>query len=230
MSDMLPPVRQVFPIDQDEVDLVACYAHEERTRSPWVLVNMIATLDGATAIDGRSGGFGGPADKAVFAAIRSLADVILVGAGTVRAENYGPPRGGTRLAIVTSSLDLEPDARIFSDNYRPIIVTTASADPARRALLEPIADLMVAGESRVDLQALLRQLSGVIVCEGGPSLNGQLISENLVDELCISVAPLLASGDSPRVAHGPTPPRLEGMRLRHVLEADDYLFLRYVKP
>src|SRR5436309_584925 len=112
---MLPPVRQLFPIPLDDVDPVVCYRGDDRTGSPWVLLNMITTADGATAIDGRSGGLGGRADKQVFAALRSVADVILVGAGTVRVENYGPPKGAARLAIVTAKLDLEPTARVFND-------------------------------------------------------------------------------------------------------------------
>ncbi|MEY2433959.1 MAG: hypothetical protein QOC92_3684 [Acidimicrobiaceae bacterium] len=224
---MLPSVRQLFPIDQSDVDPMACYAAEQRDRSPWVLVNMIATIDGATAIEGRSGGLGGPADKVVFAAIRSIADVILVGAGTVRAENYGPPRVPARLVIVSASLDLAPTAKVFSDGYRPIVVTTSDADPTRRQALEAVADVIVAGDTRVDLLAALTHFSGVVVCEGGPSLNGQLIGEGLVDEICLTVAPLLASGDSSRVAHGPAPAQPRRMQLRHILEADNCLFLRY---
>jgi riboflavin biosynthesis pyrimidine reductase len=226
---MLPPVRQLFPISLDDADPVECYAREDRGKSPWLLVNMIATLDGATAVQGRSGGLGGPADKAVFSAVRALADVILVGAGTVRAENYGPPKGGARLAIVSASLDIAPDARVFSDGYRPIVITTTDADADRRAALESVADVVVAGDTRVDVRVAVSGLSGVIVCEGGPSLNGQLISEGLVDELCMSLAPLLASGDSARLAHGPAPAQPQEMTLRHVLEADGYLFLRYVR-
>ena len=130
---------------------------------------------------------------------------------------------------MTGSLELEPDARVFSDGYRPIVITAANADPDRRAALEPVADIVVAGDTRVDVRAAVSTLDGVIVCEGGPSLNGQLIAEGLVDELCVSVAPLLASGDSARLAHGPAPVRPERMELRHLLEADGYLFLRYVR-
>jgi riboflavin biosynthesis pyrimidine reductase len=189
---------------------------------------MVSTIDGATAIEGRSGGLGGPADKDVFAAIRSLASVILVGAGTVRAESYGPPRVPARLAIVSASLDLPPTAKVFSDGYRPIVVTTSDADLTRRHALEAVADVIIAGDTRVDLRAALTHFEGVVVCEGGPSLNGQLISEGLVDELCLTVAPLLASGDSARVAHGLAPTQPRRMRLRHILEADDCLFLRYL--
>jgi riboflavin biosynthesis pyrimidine reductase len=226
---MLPPVRQLFPIPRDDVDPLGCYRAEDRTGSPWVLISMISTIDGATAIDGRSGGLGGPADKAVFGAVRSLADVILVGAGTARAENYGPPRVSARLAIVSASLDLATDAKVFADGYRPVVITTSDADPTRRAALEQVADVVVAGEHRVDVRAALASFSGVVVCEGGPSLNGQLIGEGLVDELCMSVAPLLASGDSSRIAHGSAPAPPTRMQLRHILEAEGYLFLRYLR-
>jgi riboflavin biosynthesis pyrimidine reductase len=225
---MLPPVRQLFPIPLDEVDPAACYQADERGGDRWILINMIATVDGATAVSGRSGGLGGPADKKVFAAIRSVADVILVGAGTVRAENYGPPSVPARLAIVSAKLDLAPDARVFTDGYRPIIVTTEDADPTRRAALEAVADVTVAGTGRVDVRAALRAFSGVVLCEGGPSLNGQLIAEGLVDELCLTVAPLLASGESARIAHGPEPDAPTRMRLQRILEEDELLFLRYV--
>jgi riboflavin biosynthesis pyrimidine reductase len=225
---MLPPVRQLFPIPLDEVDPMSCYGRDERLGDPWVLINMIATIDGATAVSGRSGGLGGPADKKVFAAIRSVADVILVGAGTVRAENYGPPSVPARLAIVSAKLDLTPDARVFNDGYRPIIVTTEDADATRRAVLEKVADVMVAGTGHVDLRAALRNFSGVVLCEGGPSLNGQLIAGGLVHELCLSLAPLLTSGESARIAHGPEPKAPVRMRLMHILEEDEILFLRYI--
>jgi riboflavin biosynthesis pyrimidine reductase len=164
----------------------------------------------------------------VFAAIRSLADVILVGAGTVRAENYGPPRVPARLAIVSASLDLAPTAKVFSGGYRPIVLTASDADPTRRQALEAVADVIIAGDTRVDIRAALAHLSGVVVCEGGPSLNGQLINEGLVDEMCLTVAPLLVSGDSARIAHGPAPAQPRRLQLRHILEADNCLFLRYI--
>jgi len=227
---MLPPVRQLFPIPADDVDVEAVYAGDDRPGARWVLVNMISTVDGATAVAGRSGGLGGPADKRVFAAIRSLADVILVGAGTVRAENYGPPQTDTRLAIVSARLELPPDSRVFAGGFRPTVLTTGRADPAQRAALAEVADIVIAGDDdRVDLGLAVGTLSGVVVCEGGPSLNGQLIALDLVDELCLTFSPLLATGTSARVAHGPDidPPR--PLRLGRVLEEDGLLFLRYVR-
>jgi riboflavin biosynthesis pyrimidine reductase len=221
-------VRQLFPILAEDVDPLACYRGDERVGDPWVVINMITTADGASEVKGRSGGLGGPADKKVFAAIRSVADVILVGAGTVRAENYGPPSVPARLAIVTARLDLAPEARVFSDGSRPIIVTTEDADTTRRAALEEVADVIVAGTGRVDLRAAMSNFSGVVLTEGGPSLNGQLIAAGLVDELCLSLAPLLAIGESARIAHGPAPEQPARMQLNRILEEDGTLFLRYI--
>ena len=224
---MLPLVRLLFPNPVDDVDVAALYRDAERPRSPWVLVNMISTVDGATAVGGKSGGLGGPADKKVFAAVRSLADVILVGAGTVRAENYGPD---PRLAIVTASLDLEPDARVFTGDVRPTVLTSSDADPARRSALADVANIVDVNEGRrVDLRAALAHLEGVVVCEGGPSLNGQLVADDLVDELCLSLSPLLAAGDSPRVAHGPGADEPRPLQLAHAAEEGGSLFLRYVR-
>jgi len=246
MGAMLPPMRELYPNPAPDVDPVERYAADDRTAPdgdrPWVLVNMIATVDGATAIDGRSGGLGGAADKAVFGAIRAVADVILVGAGTVRAESYGSPRtppGGDdppRLAIVTRSLDMDPTTRVFTDapaHRRPIVVTTERSDAARRERMTAIADVMVAGVDDVDVGLALFKLAAlgarVVLCEGGPSLNGHLVAADALDELCLSLAPLVAGGSSPRLAHGLVPPHVTSLRLDRALEADGMLFLRYVR-
>jgi riboflavin-specific deaminase-like protein len=239
-------MRELYPNSRDDVDPYVRYSADDRTapavERPWVLVNMIATVDGATAVDGRSGGLGGPADKLVFGAVRAVADVILVGAGTVRAESYGPPRTSPgldvppRLAIVTRSLDIDPSARVFHDTAparRPIVVTTERSDPSRRSALADVADLLTAGEDSVDILQTVAALGDrgarVVLCEGGPSLNGQLLAAGVLDELCLSLAPLVAGGSSPRLAHDLGPTHVTPMRLDRVLEADDMLFLRYVR-
>jgi riboflavin biosynthesis pyrimidine reductase len=241
----------LFPEPSDEVAVDRAYAEVDRQAPagrPWVLVNMVATADGGTAIDGRSGPLGGPPDRKVFPNIRAVADVVLAAAGTVRAESYGPPRtpehlraqraarGQTevpRLAIVTSSLDLDPRWELFTAaEIPPLVVTTVDAPAERRAALEPVAQLVTAGEGRVDLPDALAQIADagarIVVGEGGPSLNGQLLAGDMVDELCLTVAPLAIGGASARIAHGPDlPPR--GLALAHVLEEDGVLFLRYVR-
>lgn len=225
---MLPPVRQLFPIPLDDVDVAAAYGSDERAGDRWLLLNMVASADGAISIEGRSGGLGSPADKEVFHLLRGLADTILVGAGTARAENYGPPKVEARLAIVSGSLRIEPDARVFSGDVKPILFTTTDSSAERKAALADVAEIIEVGTGVVDLRGALQHLDGVVVCEGGPTLNGQLISAGLVDELCLSISPLLVSGTSERVAHGVAPAAPVGLALARVLEADGMLLLRYV--
>lgn len=242
-------MRELFPEPAADVDPVERYQGDERSFGPggpgrpWVLVNMIATADGATAVQGRSGGLGGAADKRVFAAIRSVPDVILVGAGTVRAESYGPPStppnrpAPPRLAIVTRSLDLDLTRPLFTaaaPDARPMVVTTEQQrDPGRLAEVEAVAEVVVAGDTDVDVNRALSALGDrgarVVLCEGGPSLNGQLVAVGAVDELCMTLAPLVAGGSSPRLAQGVAPPDPHSFHLDRVLEADSYLFLRYVR-
>jgi riboflavin biosynthesis pyrimidine reductase len=217
-------VRQLLPVVEDDVDPGALVASESRPAPegrPWVLVNMIATVDGATAIDGRSGALGGPADQAMFAAVRSIADVILVGAATVRVERYGPPSSG-RLAIVTRSADVPAIA-----GHRPIVITTEQSDVSH---LHDVADVVVAGASAVDLGLALSHLAAeVVVCEGGPRINAQLFAAGLVDEVRLTLAPLVVAGASPRVTNGSGLEQLCGLALDGVVEGDGFLFLRYLR-
>jgi len=245
-------MRQLLPAGVEDADPAALYAGDDRTAPPgrpWVAVNMIATLDGATSIGGVSGGLGAPADKAVFAALRAVADVILVAAGTVRAERYGPVhladdqrearvgRGQAavpRLAIVTARLDLALDEPLFTESVPPPIVLTVADAPAdRRAATQRVAEVVSFGHGAVDLAAALAWLAEehaarIVLCEGGPSLNGALIDADLVDEWCQTISPHLLSGPSARAAHSATasPRRLEVTR---VLEGDGLLFVRSVR-
>lgn len=239
-------MRQLLPHPIEDVDAAAIYAADARPPPPgrpWVVVSMIASADGGTAIDGVSGPLGGPADKAVFAALRGVADAVLVGAATARAERYGPgrargDRAAPRIAVVTATGDLDPGLRLFAEadpaQARSLVITCAACPAARRAALAEVAEVVVAGEDRVDLHRALRELAErgvrVALAEGGPSLNGQLIAEGLVDEWCLSLAPLLVAGASPRPSHGAVP---EGgstrMRLDRLLIDDDLCFARYVR-
>lgn len=245
-----PGVRQLLPDPRPSVDVEDVYAADARAPGPdrpWVLLNMVAGVDGATAVGGRSGDLGGPGDRLVFGALRGVPDVILVAAGTVRAEDYGPPRPSTaqqarraargqqpfpRIAIVTSRLDLALDRPLFTDSpTKPIVITDANADAARVAAVREVAEVLVCGDRRVDLRAAitaLRPYAGVVLCEGGPSLNGELVAADLVDEICLSVGPTLVGGESARIVHGPeiTPVPLV---LQRVLEHDGALFLRYTR-
>ncbi len=243
-------VRQLLP-EPAEITPAAAHAAAHRPTPadrPWVLVNMVASIDGATVVDGVSGGLGGPPDREVFSAIRAVADIILVAAGTARAEAYGPPktpadrraervaRGQApfpRIALVTRSLDLDPRNALFTEAPEPPLVFTVGAAPAdRRAALAGVAEVIDMGDHDVDLTAVLAHLYRIgartVLAEGGPSLNGQLVAHGVVDELDVSVSPLLVGGDSPRLAHGDHA-QPEPMELAHLWEADGLLFARYVR-
>lgn len=245
---------QLFPDETvTSIEPLAAVADEDRPPPPdrpWVYTNMIASADGGTAVGGLSGGLGGEADKAMFSALRAVADVILAGAATVREERYRPPevsdtaraarleRGQAsrpRLAIITGRLSLEPDLPVFQDpDKRPLIITSRAAPADRRRRLESVAEIIQAGEATVDLPEAVGRLRAEgtrwVLCEGGPSINGQMIARDLVDEWNLSVSPHLLGADSRRAAVGPVdggPPR--GMRLARVWAADDYLFCRWIR-
>ncbi|MCU1498480.1 MAG: pyrimidine reductase family protein [Acidimicrobiales bacterium] len=244
-------MRQLLPEPAD-VDPATAHARAARAAPagrPWVVANMITSIDGATAIDGRSEGLGAPADKVVFSALRAVADVILVAAGTARAEGYGPPRTPAdrraeravrgqapypRLALVSRSLAFDVSSPLFTEAPEPPIVFTVAGAPAdRRAALEGVAEVVVVGEDDVDLSAALGWLGArgvrIVLTEGGPGLLGQLVAAGLVDEMDLSLAPLLVGGDSPRLAHG-APAHPQRMALAHLWEGDGILFARYVRP
>jgi len=211
-------------------------------------LNFVSSVDGAVTLDGRSGGLSTPGDKRLFGLLRDLADVILVGAGTVRDEGYGPPAHSPRrrarrralglaevppYALVTNSLDLDPGSPLFTEaEARTVVIAPAGAPADRRAALDPVADVVTAGEHRVDLHAALDRLAdrGLhrVLCEGGPALFGGLLGAGLVDELCLTVSPLLAGPGPARILGGPPLPAAPyGLDTQHVLEEDGALFLRY---
>ena len=224
-------MRQLLPTPVDPVDPMAVYGDLPVTPGrPAVRLNMIASVDGATTLAGVSGGLGGLADHALFAVLRSLAEVVLVAAGTVRAERYGP--SSTPIAVVSRSLRLDWDAPFFTAPLaRPIVVTAAQAPADRLAQAAEVADVVIAGDRDVDLAAALAAFADrgwrTVLAEGGPTLNGQLARAGLLDELCLTLSPWLAGGDAKRILDGPSLRAAAGLRLCSVCEQDEFLFLRY---
>jgi riboflavin biosynthesis pyrimidine reductase len=241
-------MRALLPHPADEVDLVAAYALPEGagTDRPFVRGNMISSLDGAIAVGGRSGQLGGPADRRVFGTLRSLADVILVGAGTVRAEGYGParPDAGVRaarrargqaevppIAVVTGAADLDWSSPFFTEaEARPLVITSESGAVAAEDLGRARADIVVAGASRVDPARALDELhrAGLrsVLLEGGPGLNAEVVAAGRLDELCLTLSPHLVGGTGPRVLAGPELSPILDLGLVHLLEEDGLLFAR----
>lgn len=223
--------------DLDDSALAGHYAYPDALTAPFVRVNFVSSADGAVTVAGRSGGLGTDADRRVFGLLRELAEVVLVGAGTVRAEDYRGARRSTRgrdlpppIAVVTGSADLDPEARLFADTRVPPIVLTTAGAPVRRRERLAAAGADVAVLDDLGPESLLGELGrrGLhrVLCEGGPSLFGALLGADAVDELCLTVAPLLVAGDAGRIAVGGAAPPRE-MALAGALTEEDTLLLRY---
>jgi riboflavin biosynthesis pyrimidine reductase len=246
-------VRQLLPTPLDDVDPLDLYLADDRSapgNRPWLMVNMIAAVDGATAVDGLSGGLGGPADQEVFRAIRASSDWILVASATAAAESYRVPtvsaaiadrrvaQGRTpcpQLAIVTASGRVDPTIPALAERADadavPLIIAGRGADDEHLDLLD--AEVVRLTSERPEPEEILAELgrrgARVVLAEGGPRLNGVLHGAGAIDEFCMTLSPTLAGGSSPRVvAHAPdgTPTPL---RLDRLLEHDDLLFARYVR-
>ncbi len=223
----------------EQAELEQLYAYPEGDK-PWIRTNFVSTLDGAAYDEsGKSGSLGGEVDTRVFALLRSLADVIIVGAGTARTERYGPVGaeeidGDLRarlglapvppIAVVSRRLDI-PDA--LRDQ---LLITTTDA-PGLIALQDEM-DVLAFGEGVIDWPAVLAELASRgltrVLCEGGPTLHGTLVAQDLVDDLCLTIAPVLAAGAAPRIAHGPEAVT-HHMQRAHVLDADGVLLTRWLR-
>jgi riboflavin-specific deaminase-like protein len=223
-------------------------AHPQR---PYLVLNMIATADGRASLGGRSGPLGSRADHELFHALRTVVDAVMAGAGTVRAERYGPivrtperrrarrERGLEEeplACIVSGRMALAPDIPLLaSPQSRVAIITAAAASlpacPARvqyvRAERDGALDLTAA-------MAELRASFGVrtVLCEGGPHLNAHLLEAGLVDELFLALSPKLAGGDPAsgealRILAGPALTDPVELELIGIAENESFLFLRY---
>ncbi|MDT5187169.1 MAG: hypothetical protein QOI29_5327 [Mycobacterium sp.] len=236
----------------DDGRLADFYAYPDDLRSCWVRGNMISSLDGGAADDGKSGGLAGPGDRAVFVQMREAADVILVGAATVRVENYAGAqlsvaarqarqrRGQVEvppIAVVTRSGDLDPTALVFTRTEVPpmILTCTRSLGDTRRRLgsVAEVIDASGPNPDSVDPATAVKVLAERklfrVLTEGGPSMLGLLIENGLLDELCLTAAPILVGGSARRIVTGQGQVHTN-MRRTHVLTDDDgYLYTRYVR-
>jgi riboflavin biosynthesis pyrimidine reductase len=223
---------------------------------PWLRANMVVSADGAASLSGRSGGLSGPADRLVFSVLRSLADVILVGAGTAREERYRPAaapdiwpalRTGRAptppIAVVTRDLNLDPDSPLLTSapaGSRTIVLTTAAAPGSRRTAVARHAEVVVAGQDGLTPAAVIWALGERghqrLLTEGGPKLLAQFTDADLLDDLCLTVSPLLEGGRAGRILVAPDgaaehagPGAGAMLRLAHVLEDQGSLLCRYLR-
>ncbi|WP_330256690.1 pyrimidine reductase family protein [Nocardia sp. NBC_00565] len=236
-------------------DLAELYAYPTQLQAPWVRANFVSSIDGSATSGDVSEGLGTPADKTVFMMLRELADVIVIGAGTARAENYGGARtdprlrralydrgiGGHRdgapppIAVVTASAALEPGARLFTDTeVAPLVITTATAPQDRKQqLADAGAQVIAAGGVAVTPEGLLRALADLglhrVLCEGGPHLFGELLEADAVDELCVTTAPVLVGGTARRISLSAHEFRTSMMRAHILLDDDGTVLTRWTR-
>jgi riboflavin biosynthesis pyrimidine reductase len=251
-------VRQLLPTARDDASVDDVYGNladqrEGEDSRPYLILNMVESVDGAISLDGLSGGLSSPDDKAVFSYLRSLADIVLVGASTAREEGYNPPklpphriaeriaRGQQplpQIALLSASMKLDWTSSLFSiDPERdpqppqPIVICPEDADPAALAQARAVADVITAGQGRVDITRAMAGLhqagARLVLCEGGPGINGQLLEAGLVDELCLTLSPALVGGLGKRISGSNEQHEAIELDLLTAAEADGMLLLRY---
>ncbi|MFI2087818.1 pyrimidine reductase family protein [Streptomyces rishiriensis] len=221
-------------------------------RRPWLRANMVSTLDGAAQHEGRSQPISTAADMRIFGTLRGLADVVVVGAETVRLEGYRPARARAEfarrreaagqgpapaVAVVTAGLDLDFSLPLFTSPLVPtLILTGAAAAPDKVAAAERAgARVVIAGDGMgVDPARAVRALADLghtrLLTEGGPRLLGQFVAAGVLDELCLTVSPMLTVGDAQRIAGGPSLAVPQRFALASLLEEEGFLFGRYRRP
>ncbi|NGO41065.1 pyrimidine reductase family protein [Streptomyces ureilyticus] len=233
-------------------ELASAYAYPEAGpggREPWLRANMVSTLDGAAQHEGLSLPISSATDRRIFGTLRGLADVVLVGAETVRQEGYRPARAregfatlreaaghgpAPAIAVVSASLDLDFSLPLFTSPLVPtLLLTGAAAAPDRVATVEKAGvQVVIAGDGMgVDPARAVRALAGLghtrLLTEGGPRLLGQLMAAGVLDELCLTISPMLTAGDAQRIAGGPSVAVPKRFELVSLLEEAGFLFSRY---
>ena len=226
------------------VDLASAYAWPE---GAWTRAMMLTTLDGAIAgADGLSGSISSATDRLIFGEVRRLADAVLVGAGTIRAEHYNPMKARPEhlearaaaglqpapvVVIVSHSLDLPWQDPLFHESAQQPIVLTGSHDPSSGEFMRALAHADVQQipdlEARTIIGAMHSRGLSRIVCEGGPTLLTQMAAADLIDEYDLTLAPILA-GNGHGIVDGPLG-EIKRLRLAHALTDDGFVFTKYVR-
>jgi riboflavin biosynthesis pyrimidine reductase len=236
------------PDELTEQALESLYAYPANLDRPWVQVNFVTSLDGAVSVGGRSQALSGPGDQRVFHAQRDICDVIMVGATTALVERYRGVRPNELrverrarhglaelppVAVVTAKASVSPDSPLLTDTIVPPIILTCESAPleSRKALADAGADVVITGDEDVDLVKALDELNARglrrVDCEGGPRLFGHMIVDDLVDQLCLTLSPLLTACDAGRIANAPALGVPRRMKLHAALRDDDFLMLTY---
>jgi riboflavin biosynthesis pyrimidine reductase len=219
-------LRRVFPdqavVSVDEAASGLGFGDRAPADRPFIALNMVSSADGKATLAGKTAPMSAPADRELFHHLRTQADGILVGAGTVRAERYGPVTKTPELQAKREREDVRPDALA--------VIATRSGDvPDDLPLLAKAREsVRLVADLRAGLASLRKEGIRSLLCEGGPTLNATLFAESLIDELFLTVAPTIAgAGESLTMVEGPPLPKTVDLELLTVHEADSHLFLRY---
>ena len=185
---------------------------------------MVASIDGSTVVNGNSQALSGPSDREVLVGLRSLADVIVVGASTVRQEEYDKPsKPGLTIGIVTRSAELDLETNLFRSGAGFLIL------PEDVPVSNPDVRCIRAGHGSVDLPKAMKQLEGTFVqLEGGPTLSASMFSADLVDEINVTISPLVVGGAGPRLTANATDLETR-FEVAHVLHDEGFIFVRYLR-
>lgn len=227
-----PELCRVFPTRDETVTVRSAYTATRTPHSdrPWIGLCMVSSLDGSIAVEGASGDLGNPNDLDVLLTLRSIADMILVGAGTARGEGYGPPtKQGQRIGVVTNSGNVDLATELFASGAGFVITNEAATiDDAR-------VDVLRSGAERVDIAGAVTRLHEIdpnvayVQAEGGAGFNGSLLDADVIDELDLSLSPHLAGGAGPRLTAGASE-GLRGFELAHLLaDSDGFVFSRWIR-
>jgi riboflavin-specific deaminase-like protein len=210
---------------------------------PFLYLNFVASADGRASLEGGTAGLGSEADTRMLTELRAVAEAVLVGTGTIRAEGYGrlvrdPGRVARREAagmaptptavLISRSFDIPWGAQLFEAPDQPVIVYTG-ASGAPPEVAAPVELVRLDGPDPRAVMADLRA-RGVrsLLCEGGPTLNSALLEAGVVDELFLTISPQLTGEPAaPRIVEGHALPDPVGLAVEWVLRHDDELYLRY---
>ena len=222
-------MRKLLPTTRDTVNLREIYGAPRSRHSsgrPSIGLCMVMSIDGSTVVEGKSTLLSNPADRDVLIALRSAAETIVVGAGTIREEMYEvPSKMGLRVGVVTRTGKMDLNTNLFKSGVGFLIMPEDAKQPDTEFDLE----IVRAGKGNVDLQLAMSQLPGTFVqLEGGALLNASMFAANLVDEINLTISPMVTGADSPRLANG-APPLHSDYEVAHILEDNGFMFIRYLR-
>jgi riboflavin biosynthesis pyrimidine reductase len=226
-------MRRLLPEPADDIEVDQAYAAPLGTGSsrPWVGLCMVASIDGSIAVGGTSAELSSPTDIAVLGQLRRLADVIVVGAGTVRDEGYGPPKTpGQRIGVVTRSGGLDYSSELFRSGGAFVITSESSSFE-----VPDHVEVLRTGRDELDPVEMVRRLPEMVErcafvqAEGGAALNGALFAADVIDEVNLTSSPAVFGGDGPRLTAGTAPITRRFDVAQLAIDDESFVYTRWLR-